>query len=45
MYKEKEKDTGDRDFSWIKLACPSCAIYYGIKVLISGIRNRRTKSK
>ena len=41
---EKEKDANAKDFSWMNMVCPSCAIYYGINFLISKIKGKKIKS-
>ncbi len=37
----EDENSNDKDFSWLKFACPSCAIYYGINFLVSSIKNRK----
>ncbi|MGD9534817.1 MAG: hypothetical protein AB7V56_13745 [Candidatus Nitrosocosmicus sp.] len=37
-------DNESRAPKWINLLCPSCAIYYGIQSLISGIKKKQQTS-
>ncbi len=41
-----ERDSNDdkTDLKWVNLICPSCAIYYGLQLLIQGIKKKRQKS-
>jgi hypothetical protein len=37
-------DNMDRFSKWTNLLCPSCAIYYGIQSVISGIKKKKRRS-
>lgn len=34
----------DQNPNWTNLACPSCAIYYGVQLLISRIRKKNRRN-
>lgn len=41
---KNEYEDMDQSLGWTNLVCPSCAIYYGVQLLISGIRKKRKKN-
>jgi hypothetical protein len=36
-----DHDDTDQTPNWTNLACPSCAIYYGVQLLIRSIKKRQ----